>query len=256
MRTEINTLIAILSATTLASQAAIVLTGDSSGFDYKYEMDTAPNNQDLDSNSADDWFDTGAPTVSGGLASITNSGTNAQIFRGDFALSGNPSIWRALVSAGAAADWTLELSVRKDGGTQGSGGWFGIATANLTESNSSALTIMDDRIRLTGGSDYLVGSDFTSGFQTIRIAHDAVDNAYYYWVNGILLNADLSTPIAGTNGGAFDNSTFIGDYSGSLAGDWSIDYIRLDTDAIGVIPEPSAAFLGSLGALMLLRRRR
>ena len=74
---------------------------------------------------------------------------------------------------------------------------------------------MDDRVRLTGGSDYLVGSNFSSGFQTIRIAHDAVDNAYYYWINGTLLNADLSTPIAGTNGTAFDNNTFIGDYSAS-----------------------------------------
>ena len=252
---KLKNTIAILAVTTLTSNAAIIMKGSSVTFDYKYEMDTAPNNQDLDSNTADDWWDAGAPAVAGGVASISNTGSNAQIFRGDFALSGNNSIWREIVSAGAAADWTLELSVRKDGGAQGSAGWFGIATANLGESNSSALTIMDDRIRLTGGADYLVGSDFTSGFHSVRIAHDSVDNAYYYWINGELLNADLSTPIAGTNGGGFDNSTFIGDYSGTLAGDWSIDYIRLDNSAIAV-PEPSSAALLGLGGLALVLRRR
>lgn len=238
-------------------EAAISLTGDSTTFDYKYEMDSAPNNQDLDANSTDDWWDANVPTVSGGVASITNSGNNAQIFRGDFnGGGGNDSIWRELVSAGGAADWTLEVRFQKTAGTQGTNGWFGIATANLGESNSSSLFILDDRVRLNGGSDYLMGSNFTTGFQTVRIAHDSVDNAYYYWVNGTLLNDDLSTPIAGTNGTTFDNSTFIGDYSGSIAGDWEIDYIRLDNDAIAVVPEPSSAALLGLGGFALILRRR
>lgn len=238
----------------LGANAAISLFGDSSTFDYKYEMDVQPNNVDLDGNGGDDWWDAGIPAVSGGLVSFTNSGNNAQIFRGDFNAGSGGSIWREVANA-AAADWTLEISVRKDGGAQASLGWFGIATANLGESNSSRINIHDDRVS-TASAEYLVGSDFVSDFVTIRIAHDAADNQNYYWVNGILLNDDLSTPIAGVNGSAFDNSIFIGDFSSSIAGDFSIDYIRLDTDAIGLVPEPSAFMLSSLSVISLLRRRR
>lgn len=239
---------------TPGATAAISLFGDSSTFDYKYEMDVQPNNVDLDSNGGDDWWDANIPAVSGGLVSFTNSGNNLQIFRGDFNAGSGGSIWREVANT-AAADWTLEISVRKDGGTQGSFGWFGIATANLGESNSSRINIHDDRIS-TASAEYLVGSDFISDFVTVRIAHDAADNQNYYWVNGTLLNDDLSTPIAGVNGTSFDNSTFIGDFTSQIAGNFSIDYIRLDTDAIGVIPEPSAIMFGSISLVFLLRRRR
>lgn len=250
--------VVMLSVGLSSALAGITQYADSSTFDYKYEMDTAPNNQDLDSNGGDDWWDDGVPTVSGGFATNT---AQDQIYRGDFTLGGPaPSIWRAVVSAGAAADWTLEVRVSKTGGTQSNLGWFGIATANEAESNSSRLNIEDDRISLSAGTDpsatdYAVGTDFASGYHTIRIAHDSADNEYYYWVNETLLNDDLDTPIAGVNGTGFDNSTFIGDFSGTLAGDYSIDYIRIDETPYA-IPEPAAlGLVGLLGVVYLFHRR-
>lgn len=238
-----------LLASVHIGQSAITLTKDSASFDYRYEMSTQPNNQDLDSNGTDDWFDTGVPTVSGGFAANT---ANDQIFRGDF----SGSIWRAVANT-AAADWTMEIRVAKTVGTQGTNGWFGIATANAGESNSSRFYIKDDRV-VANDTNYLIGNNFGNGsYVTIRIAHDAADNHNYFWVNGTLLNTNLSTPILGVNGTGFDNSTFIGDYSPTgFDGDYSIDYIRLDTGAFAPVPEPRAALMGGIGMLLLLRRRR
>ena len=237
----------------LPASAAISLTKDSSAFDYRYEMDSQPNNQDLDSNGTDDWWDAGVPTVSGGYAA--NTGAN-QIFRGDF----TGSIWRAVIptNAGTVA-WTLEVTVGKTGGTQGGNGWFGIATD--VELNSSAIYIKDDRISIEQGTtdlDFMVGTDFSDGtYHTIRVAHDAVAGGYYYWVNGTLLNTDLSTAIAPGNGNfAAAQSTFIGDYGSGFEGDYAIDSLRLTSGAFAPVPEPAAALLGALGLLQLLRRRR
>ena len=249
--------VAGMLATCGYSSAAIVNQLDSSGFDYKYEMDEPPNNQDLNNGGGDDWWDAGVPSVQNGFASNT---AQDQIYRGDFALNGDPSIWRLLANA-PDAEWTFEIRVAKTGGTQGTNGWFGIAQANAGESNSSTMGIMDDRIRFNG-TDYLQGGTFGNGeYQVIRIAHDAADNELYAWVNGILLNDNLATPIAGANGTAFDNSTFIGDYSGTgFAGNYSIDYMRLHSTAVAPVPEPS--LLAAVGAasiaagLVVIRRQR
>ncbi|QQL44943.1 PEP-CTERM sorting domain-containing protein [Sulfuriroseicoccus oceanibius] len=255
-----KSLVVAMVATSAGADAAITAIADSSTFDYKYEMDVDPTTQNLDGLGAEDWFNGTSggftsPAVSGGFA-FSNQATSATLLRGDFNAGGAGSMWRELVSGGAASTWTMEVRFAKVSGTQGSNGWFGIATANLSESNSSAVYVLDDRIRLNGGADYLVGTDFSTGFHTVRVAHDAVDNAYYYWVNDVLLNTDLSTPIAGTNGGSFDNNTFIGDFSGSLSGEWQIDYVRVDTEALAAVPEPSAAVLLGLGGLAMILRRR
>lgn len=248
--------LSLLAASALGAGAAITAFGDSTTFDYLYEMDTAPNNQDLDGNGTDDWWDAGIPTVSSGFAANT---ADNQIYRGDFnGVGGNDSIWREVVSAGAAADWTLEVRVARTNQTlpEGANGWFGIAVANLGESNSAKLELHTDYVTF-GGNTYLAGTTAIGDgtYNTYRIAHDAADNEFYVWVNNTLLNPNLSTPLNGANGSAFDNSTFIGDYTGGIAGDWSIDYIRLDNAALG-IPEPTAALLLGLGSLGLLRRRR
>jgi hypothetical protein len=246
--------LALFLLASASAQAAVTLQLASSAFQYRYEMDTAPNNQNLDGNGVDDWFDTTVPTVSGGYAANT---TVDQIFRGDF----NGSIFRAVANS-ATADWTLEITVAKTGGAQGTNGWFGIATDPASETLSSALYLKDDRISIEAGAtdlDFMVGTGFSSGtYHTIRIAHDSVANSYYYWVNGTLLNSDLSTAIAPGNGNInASGATFIGDYSSSLSGNYSIDSIRIDsTGAYAPVPEPAPALLGSFGLLALLRRRR
>ncbi|WP_265594253.1 hypothetical protein [Haloferula sp. BvORR071] len=244
----------LLVCLALPVHAAATLQLDSALFQYRYELDSAPNNQDLDANATDDWWDTGIPTVSGGYAANTAAD---QLYRGDF----TGAIFRSVANA-TTADWTMEITVAKTGGTQGTNGWFGIATDPAGENLSSAIYLKDDRVSIEAGAtdlDFMSGTAFGNGdYYTIRIAHDAVANSYYYWVNGTLLNASLSTPIAPGNPNMnASGSIFIGDYSSSLAGNYSIDSIRLDsTGAYAPVPEPALSMLGLLGAVALLRRRR
>ncbi|QQL44945.1 PEP-CTERM sorting domain-containing protein [Sulfuriroseicoccus oceanibius] len=256
--------LAVLAASTLGAHAAIVAEADSSGFDYLYEMDTNPATLDLDSNSTNDWFGgtvSGATipqTYTGGVA-YSNDSAGENLFRVDF----GGSILRNNFSD--ANPMTMELSVSKQGGSQGTLGWFGAALQMPGASNSIVVAFADDhvKVRETGGgySEYLNGTDFTSGFHTMRVAKEGGDN-YYIWIDDVLLNADLSTPIGGGNGNFNSGgSWFIGDYSsgGFGSADWGVDYIRMEADgafAPVAVPEPSSAVLLGLGGAALILRRR
>ena len=243
--------------------SAITVTKDSGNFSYLYEMDVNPSTQDLDSNSTADWFagTAGSQTIpqtysSGEAFSNQGASTPQNLFRTDY----GGSITRSTL-ANADGPWTIEVSVRKTGGTQGSDGWFGVAMQNPGASQSIRVNFEDDRVSYRVGADnvdYLVGGDFADGnLHTLRIAYEG-SNSYFVWVNGTLLNTDLSTGLAGGNP-SFNGSGawFVGDFAAAINGDWAVDYVRYDNaGAFAPVPEPAAALLGSFGLLALLRRRR
>lgn len=241
--------------------AAITLTKDSGDFGYLYEMSVNPSTQDLDGNSTVDWFAGTAggftipQTYTSGSA-VSNQTLSQILFRTDY----GGSITRATI-ANANTPWTIELSVRKTGGTQGADGWFGVAMQNPSASHSVRVNFEDNRVSYrtgVGNVDYLVGTNFADGnLHTMRIAYEGSDS-YYVWINDTLLNTDLSSGFAGGNG-SFNASGgwYLGDFTGGIAGDWEVDYIRYEsTAAFAPIPEPGAALLGGIGLILLLRRRR
>lgn len=244
------------------SNGGVTLTQNSSDFAYLYEMDVNPTSQDLDANSTADFFIgtasglTAPQTYSSGIGSSSQGASPPEIlFRTDF----GGSVTRNTLSANTP--YTIEVTVAKTGGTQGSQGWFSMALQSPGRSDSARFAFKDDRVtfRTTGGTftEYLTGGDFDSGAQTVRIAYEGFNN-YYVWVNDTLLNADLSTPIQGGNG-SFNTggAWFIGDFSGDTGGDWNIDYIRYESGtAYAPVPEPALSLLGALGLTALLRRRR
>lgn len=238
---SIPALIAILGLT--SASAAITITKDSSSFAYLYEMDVNPSGQDLDSNSTADWFagtagGTRIPqTYTGGVAASNQAAATPEIlFRTDY----GGSLTRNTLSSGEP--FTLEWRVRKTGGAQGADGWFGLAVQSPGDDYSARVNIEDDRVSFRDGNagganaDFLVGTNFADGnFHTVRLVKES-GNEYYVWVNGVLLNADLSTPFVGGNG-SFNSggSWFIGDFTGGIAGDWEVDYIRFD-DGVASAP--------------------
>jgi hypothetical protein len=233
---------------------------------YIWSMESNPSGLDLDSNSTGDYFSGTAggvtipQTYTSGVAASNQSAVTPQVlFRTDF----EGSITRATLAAGGAdAPFTLEWRVRKTGGTQGGDGWFSVAIQNPGASYSARVNFEDDRVSYRDPGvnvDYLEGTDFADGnFHTMRLAKDTGD-AYYVWVDDILLNNDLSTPFTGGNG-SFNTggSSFMGDFSSGIGGDWEVDYIAFDTSGAYAVPEPSSlALLGiGLGGWRLFRGRR
>ena len=250
-------LIALTGTALIAHSGHAALTQlDSTSFDYQYEMDVNPSGQDLDSaGSATDWFPNVAggaiipQTYTGGVA-VSNQGAAEVLFRTDFGGS--------ITRQSFPGDFTIEVSVHvnSDGnGGAGSAGYFGIALQTPGETNSFAMVIDAGEINISGGST-IATADNTDGFHTFRIANEGDD--YFVWRDGVLLNADESSPFAPSNG-SFNTggAWFVGDYSGSIGGNWEVDYIRADNGgAFAPVPEPTSLALLGLGGLLIARRRR
>lgn len=231
----------------------------SESFTYKYEMDVQPSSLDLDSNASSDWFggvSGGAtePVVSGGLAPSDQSvSPQERLFRTD---SGG-SLTRATVTS----DFTIETRVKLIAGTQDGGdvGTFGIALQQPSQGQSLRLNIDENEVSFNGGGTGAIttGSN-TDNFHVFRVAFEGTNN-YWVWRDNTLLNSDLDTPFTGSNGN-FNNSGswLVGDFSGSLSGEWIVDYIRVTEGSFAAVPEPSTLVLCivGFGSVMLFGRRK
>lgn len=214
---------AVLAAFAVGTAQAAPLTPlSSANFSWRYEMDSAPNNQDLDSNSTDDWFDTDAIPVSGGFA----NGAGGLFYRGDF----NNSIWRAGLYNG---DYTIEFSTQVlNSGTEQSSGTVGVVTEKPADSNKGfRFNVARSGQGLAGNKTGLgVGTpDNTDTQHVFRLARQGQDG-YWVWRDGVLLNPDANSPFAGNNN-TNNNTILLGGFSGSLGGDHRMDYLRLTPGA-------------------------
>lgn len=255
--------LALTMVLTLAiSQAAMavpVTPLDSSLFNFKYELAVQPSSQDEDGNATSDWF----AGVSGGLTEpvADNSGfvtsnhgvsPNQILFRTDF----GGSLTRATVTG----DLTMEISVQLAGGDQDAGdvGAFGIALQSPGQGQSLRLNVDEDNVSFNGnGASAIATGDNTDMQHIYRVAFEGPNN-YWLWRDGQLLNDDINTPFVGSNGSFNNNGAwFLGDFTGSLSGEWTVDYIRVTQGAFAPgVPEPGTAALLLLSAGAMMRRRR
>ncbi|MFC4991614.1 hypothetical protein [Rubritalea tangerina] len=220
-----TTLLALLLTAPALEASPVSQRKDSSDFDFFYDMSSPPEELDLDNNGEPDWKSEDTPTLMNGSA--VSDGSNLISL---YQPSDDHSIFRSL-NQSPDASWTIEIRVAKIGGESKEKGWFAIATSNKDESNSNTIFMHDNRV-VTSSGDHLSGTQFADGnFHTIRVAHIQEENAYFFWVDGILINTDKNSPIYGDNGSRFTNSTFIGDYSSGIGGAFKIDYMALTKGA-------------------------
>lgn len=260
--------IVLTSLVGLATQAAVIVPGDSTGFDYKYEMDAAPSSSDLDGNSSDDFF-AGTSTIpgdvlsnasyTGGIATIKDNNTNtgSSVFRTDT----GTSVWRTNFLSDTTWMAEVRLQVNDDSSfPEGSGG--SLLISGGIAGVSPILKISQDKIEFSSSSGgyttYMDGTDFTAAYYTFTIGRDA-DGEGWLWVDDNLLAQDQPS-ITGLGGG-HANGFFVGgeSFSGSINGAYEADYIRLNTDfETQVIPEPASGILAllALGMFALIRKKQ
>lgn len=189
-------------------------------FSWCYNMALAPNNQNLDGLGGDDWYDTAAPPVSGGVA----NGGAGLLFRGDY----TGSLWRLGLANG---NYTVEFSVNvQTNGTEGAMGSLGFFGEKPSDANQGLrLNIKRQGQTISNGSTVtqaLGTNDNTFGFHAFRIARVA-PGRYEIWRDGKRLT---TAPVTGTNNGN-DDGCFLGAFSTSLSGGWQMDDLGLTSGA-------------------------
>jgi len=215
---------------TTASIVSIDAQLSSNFFAYRYEMDVDPSSQDLDmAGSANDWRpggdgSFGIPAVAGGIA-ISNATTSppGNLFRTDDA----GSIQRESLLGG---DFTIEVALKIISPDGGGSGIFGFALDPGGDNSSFRLNINNMNVSLDGNGNSLVDTASNADdFHVFRIAWVSEADQYTVWRDGV----EVYSGLGGTNGPFSDaGAFFIGDFSGSLEGEWEVDYIRLHNQAV------------------------
>jgi len=219
----------------------------------------------------------GAIGESGGNRNLTKLGVGTLILNGANTYTGTTAVNEgSLIINGNSSTATGNVTVGVNGTLGGSGTVGGDTTVsgNLRPGTSpGVLAFSGDLTLLAAATTTMEILDEARGTQ-----YDGIDVVEGLAYAGTLSLDFVNTFAAGsytfnlfdfdTETGSFDTVTLAGVYSGSLIDDgfgvWSLDNgteswsFTQSTGDLGltVIPEPSAALLGAIGFLVLLRRRR
>jgi len=163
------------------------------------------------------------------LDPVPGTVTPEVLFRSDF----GGSIQRQSLLGGS---FTIELAAKVVGAKEVEDvGIFGVALDPGGASSSFRLNV--DTLEVSqndDAADLLATGDNGDAMHVFRIAYSLNDDRYWAWRDGVLIyGVDLMTGVVGTNGGFNDSGAFfLGDFTGSLSGEWAVDYIRLHDDAV------------------------
>lgn len=226
----------------------------SEGFDFLYEMDENPSNQDLDLAGIGDWYAAPAQatgvdqemfipqTYENGIASSNQAaGLPEALFRSDY----GGSVSREALSG----DFTVEVALQLKAGTIATPGFdlggFGMFI-NPPDQTAFRLNINEDEVSSGMGDEIISTASNTAGMTVFRIAYVEEEQRFWVWRNGVLLygnTVDQGGGVDGSEPSFYRGGGFLlGDFAADLSGDWDVDYIRLHNEAVA----PSDVPFGSV----------
>ena len=196
-------IIALATASMAFSALAEMPRLDSSNFDFKYEMESLPSEEDLDNNGAYDFTKSlGSGTsisISSGFASFDGRQGNCFIDSSD--VDGS---WQRY-GITAQTGFTIEARILARFHTGGD--YVCALTASVPDSNVHALlNFSTDKV--LWGSNVLTNMDMSADFHTWRIARAAGASDYYVWCDGNLVGKNLGVPQGTESWGTLNRLTF------------------------------------------------
>ena len=194
---------------------------NSSDFDFKYEMEVMPTEQDLDHDGAGDF----TMTLGSGVSSPYGwhgvgvfDGRPGNCYMESAAAGGEVGGAWQRYGASAATGFTVEarMSIR-----QTTGKYAFALTASVPDSNSHALLNFTTNM-VMWGDVVLTNNVDLNEFHIWRIAKDAAASGYYVWCDGNLIGSNLGS---GANWNPL-NRIVMGIIGGNYRGAAYVSYLR------------------------------
>lgn len=244
---KMGVVIAVVAQVVGMSCMAAFLEKDSTDFEYKYEMVVDPAAEDLDGNGSGDFTAHTDWVINGnGFATYSTTATGGSFYDGGAA----NGILHNLTENGP---WTAEVRVDVKSMATNADSAFMLygCRGSLCD-----LRIGTKRLIWNGADIGEYRNDSKDGYHIFRVAGgNGAEVTFCVYVDGEIFASNLYARRSDTVSG------FIGDGSGSVGGDVSIDYFRLDTtgafaplvskekDMISAVSETNESSMSSLGKI-------
>ena len=197
---------------------------DSSQFDFKYEMEVLPSEQDLDQDGFNDFVavipDTGSITAENGYVEISGMSKNCTL--GSSEPSGDGSTWQAYGVTGETG-FTIEARISVIDHRANVDNAFGL-TASPNSMDHALLNFSTNWVKW-GSNIVLTNMDLAAKFHTFRIAKEAGGSSgYSVWCDGNLIGSGLGDGNPWTT--RLLNRITVGQFGGDWRGVGRVSYLR------------------------------
>ncbi len=200
---------------------------DSSKFDFKYEMDVLPTEQDLDNDGYKDFIGGGAwLTLQGNGTARFDMRDNAKYLQSMSPVGQDGCVWRRYAPT-AATGYTVEVRMRIISPVQGK---TFAAALNLSEGSNCDLMLTFTSGSLIWGNDVtakIANFATTNAFHTYRVARLPSENHFVLWCDGNLVTNSLGDAM--TNTGL--NRLLLGAFGTDFRSLAEVDYLRFTKGA-------------------------
>ena len=200
---------------------------DSSKFDFKYEMDVLPTDQDLDNDGFRDFIGGGSwLTLQGNGIARFDMRDDAKYIQSQTDAGQDGCVWRKY-AARSTTGYTIEVRMRVVSPVQGKP--FAAALTSAEGSNCDLMLTLTDKSLIWGNDSNARIAYFatTNAFHTYRVAKLPSENRFVLWCDGNLVTNSLNDAIF--NNGL--NRLVLGAVGANFRSLTEVDYLRFTKGA-------------------------